>query len=92
MTVEAKRIVLEKLFREHGLAGPEVAAFGDGPVEIREARRRNGIAVGVASDEGPPLRPEPFQAAARLIRAGADLIAPDFSQLPALLKLLNIKN
>ncbi len=69
VTVEAKRIVLEKLFREHGLAGPEVAAFGDGPVEIREARRRNGIAVGVASDEVRRFGLNPSKRA-RLIRGG----------------------
>ena len=38
MKVEAKPIVLERIFREHKLSGPEVATFGDGPVEMRETR------------------------------------------------------
>ncbi len=87
--VEAKRIVLERIFREHKLSGPEVATFGDGPVEMRETRRRGGIAVGVASDE---IRRFGLNLAkrTRLIRAGADLLVPDFSQLDRLLKLLKM--
>jgi len=66
-----------------------LATLGDGPVEIRETRKRGGLAIGVASDEvrryglNDAKRP-------RLIRAGADVIIPDFSQADALLGLLNI--
>ncbi len=85
--VEAKRVVLQRIFTEHDLTGPEVATFGDGPVEIRETRKRSGIAVGLAGDEvrrfGPSLAKR-----SRLIRAGADLIVPDFSQRDKLLESL----
>ena len=87
--VEAKKMVIERIIREHDLGGLQFATFGDGPVEIRETRKRNGIAVGIASDE---VRRFGLNAAkrARLIRAGADLIVPDFSQLPHLDKLLQL--
>jgi len=79
--------VLERIFREHGLAGPELATFGDGPVEIRETRKRDGVAVGLASDEVRRFGPNPAKRS-RLIRAGADLIVPDFTQLDRLLAVL----
>jgi len=91
VTVEAKRIVIERIIRERALSGPQFATFGDGPVEIRETRKRNGIAVGVASDE---VRRFGLNAAkrSRLIRAGADIIVPDFSQLENLTRLLNLES
>ena len=87
ITVEAKKLVLERITREHQLRGPQLATFGDGPVEIRETRKRVGICVGVASDELRRFGPNPAKRA-RLIRAGADVIIPDYSQLPRLLELL----
>ena len=90
VNIEAKRIVLERIFRRHRLSGPELATFGDGPVEIRQTRKRNGIAVGLATDEvrrfGMNLAKR-----ARLIRAGADVIIPDFSQLEHVLSLLRLE-
>jgi phosphoglycolate phosphatase-like HAD superfamily hydrolase len=85
--VEAKKLVVERIMREHNLSGPQFATFGDGPVEIRETRKRGGITVGVASDE---LRRFGLNAAkrTRLIRAGADIIIPDFSQLDRIARLL----
>ena len=85
--VEAKRVVLERIIADHRLAGPQFVTFGDGPVESRETRKRDGVAVGVASDE---VRRFGLNAEkrTRLIRAGADLIVPDFSQLDLLLHTL----
>ena len=90
VTIEAKQVVLERIFHENALDGPELVTFGDGPVEIRETRRRGGVAVGVASNE--VHRGEMNGAKrARLIRAGADLIVADFHQVPALLRLLGLE-
>jgi rfaE bifunctional protein kinase chain/domain len=87
--VEAKKIVLERLIRENGLAGQQFATFGDGPVEIRETRKRGGFSIGVASDEvrrfGLNLTKR-----SRLIRAGASLIVPDYSQLAYLLHAMQL--
>jgi phosphoglycolate phosphatase-like HAD superfamily hydrolase len=88
--VEAKRIVLEKILSEIGRDGAgTLVTFGDGPVEIRETKKRGGYAVGVASDE---LRRFGWnmKKRARVIKAGADLVVPDFSQWRALLSLLGV--
>ena len=87
---EAKRIVLDRIL---GDIGPEVVhrlvTFGDGPVEIRETHKRGGFTIGVAGDE---IRRYGLDSSKRerLIRAGADMIIPDFSQMDRLLRLLGI--
>lgn len=85
--VEAKRLVLKRIFQEHGLSGSAVVTFGDGPVEMRQTRKRDGVAVGVASDEVRRFGLNPAKRS-RLIRAGADLLVPDFSQHQRLLAVL----
>jgi len=85
---EAKRVVLDRILRDLGPAGiAGLATFGDGPVEMRESHKRGGYAVGIASDEIRRFGLNPAKRA-RLIRAGADLVIPDFSQLDQLLELL----
>jgi rfaE bifunctional protein kinase chain/domain len=83
----SKKMVLDRILAENRLSGPELAVFGDGPVELRECRKRDGIAIGVASDE---IRRHGLNAQkrTRLIKAGAHLIVPDFSQASELLGLL----
>lgn len=83
----SKKMVLDRIMAENQLRGPELAVFGDGPVELRECRKHGGIALGVASDEIRRHGLNP-QKRTRLIKAGADLVVPDFSQAPELLKLL----
>lgn len=75
----AKQMVIEGILKQFGLSGPEFACVGDGPVELRLAKRFGGIAVGVAGDE---LRRWGLNAhkRTRLVKAGADVIVPDFSQ------------
>lgn len=90
VTREAKKEVLDKILDSIGTNGSgRVVTFGDGPVEIRETRKRGGIAIGVASDEVKRYGLN-LQKRTRLIQAGADLIVPDFSQLPDLVKILMI--
>jgi phosphoglycolate phosphatase-like HAD superfamily hydrolase len=88
---EAKKIVLDRILNNIGDSGTEdIVTFGDGPVEIRETRKRGGLTVGVASNE---MKRHSLNESkrTRLIKAGADIIVPDFSQLQPLLDLLNIK-
>src|SRR5262249_49238366 len=47
----SKKMVIERILRDHQLAGEELLGFGDGFVEIEEVRRVGGVAVAVASDE-----------------------------------------
>ena len=86
---DAKKIVLERIVRENNLAGHQFATLGDGPVEMRVTQKVGGLCIGVASDE---LRRFGWNMAkrTRLIRAGASLLVPDFSQLPALLKAIHL--
>ena len=89
---EAKKIVLDRILDTiGGPASGSVITFGDGPVEIRETKKRGGIAVGVASNE---LRRYGLneKKRTRLVMAGADIVIPDFSQYPLLLEFLNIKS
>lgn len=83
----SKRMVIDRIMTENHLSGPELAVVGDGPVEMRECRKRGGIAVGIASDEvrRHGLNPEKRT---RLIKAGAQVVVPDFSQWHDLLDLL----
>lgn len=85
----SKKMVIEKIMADNNLHGSELVVFGDGPVEIRECRRRGGVAVGLASDEVRRYGLD-AQKRTRLIRAGADLVLPDFSQLDALLEVLGM--
>jgi len=89
VNVEAKKLVLERIMRENNLSGSELVTFGDGPVEIRETRKHDGVAIGIASDEVRRFGLNPSKRK-RLIRAGADLVIPDFSQLPKLLTVLQL--
>ena len=83
----SKKMVIERIMSDNGLQGPELAVIGDGPVEIRECRKRNGISVGIASDE---IRRHglDIEKRSRLIKAGAHILTPDFSAGKSLLKLL----
>jgi rfaE bifunctional protein kinase chain/domain len=87
---EAKKIVLDRILDSIGeSASGNVATFGDGPVEIRETQKRGGFTIGVASNELKRFGLNEKKRT-RLIKAGADIIIPDFSQYLQLLKLFNI--
>ena len=87
----AKRRVIQRILNGNGLDGSRLAVFGDGPVELREARKRQGAAVGVASDEVRRYGLHPGKRA-RLIKAGAHLVIPDYSQAGRLLALMRADN
>ncbi len=88
---EAKKIVLDRILTLIGDAKyGQIAAFGDGPVEIRETRKRGGVTIGIASNEMKRHSLNENKRS-RLIKAGADIVVPDFSQLSKLLQLLNIQ-
>lgn len=88
---EAKKMVLMKILESIGeTEAGQIVTFGDGPVEIRETRKRGGITVGIASNELRRYGLNPAKRT-RLIKAGADIIIPDFSQHEKLLDLLNLR-
>jgi phosphoglycolate phosphatase-like HAD superfamily hydrolase len=83
----SKKMIVEKILRDHGLAGDELLGFGDGFVEIEEVRRAGGVAVAVASDE---VRREGVNAwkRDRLVRAGADIVIPEYRTQESLIDWL----
>ncbi|MCI0357435.1 MAG: HAD family hydrolase [Planctomycetaceae bacterium] len=87
----SKHEVLKRLMGERGLDGSEIACIGDGPAEMLAARAVGALAVGVASDEVEqsgrvnPLKRE------HLIRAGAEVIVPDYARLEELLFVLGLR-
>jgi phosphoglycolate phosphatase len=80
-------MVIDRIIAEHRLRGPELLAFGDGYVEIENAKSVGGIAVGVASLESDPTRFDPWKKE-RLTAAGADLLAPNFLEHEPMLAYL----
>jgi len=83
----SKKMVMDNIIRENNLKGNEMAVFGDGPVEIREGRRFEGIAIGITSNEIRRYGMD-IEKRTRLVKAGAHLLISDFSQYQKLLKLL----
>lgn len=83
----SKDKVIKDILRRHNLHGTELVVFGDGPVEIRNAKENGAIAVGVASDEvrGHGWNESKIR---RLANAGCDILIADFSESDALLQYL----
>lgn len=76
---DPKRVVFRKILAGLGdFPRIRCAVFGDGPVELREARKNGAVAIGVASNEEQRFGANPRKRG-RLILAGADLLIPDFS-------------
>ena len=90
LKVEAKRVVLERIIQGGHILGENLLVTGDGPVELREGRKRDAFCLGIASDERVRYGLD-LAKRSRLIRAGADIIVPDFSQLDQILALLGVK-
>lgn len=83
----SKDKVMKQIIRENKLLGHELIVFGDGPVEIRNAKANGAIAVGVASDEvkGSGWNEAKIK---RLTNAGCDILVPDFGEGNLLLEYL----
>ncbi len=83
----SKQMVMEKIINDNNLKGHELAVFGDGPVEIRECRKFDGIATGITSNEIRRYGMD-LDKRSRLVKAGAHILISDFSQHKKLIKLL----
>ncbi len=83
----SKEKVIKEIIATHNLHGPEVMAVGDGPVELRNVKDQGGIALGVASDEKKGYGWN-LHKRKRLLRAGADILIPDFHEWNQLIKFL----
>ncbi len=83
----SKDKVIKQILADFDLQGGQLMVFGDGPVELRNAKDNGAVAVGVASDE-VACRGWNMDKRDRLIRAGADIMIPDFAEGDRLLKYL----
>ena len=84
----SKQMVIDRILREHDLAGGALIGFGDGFVEIDNIKSSGGVAIAVASDEAARSgKPDPWKRD-RLIGVGADIVIPDFRDCDALLRFL----
>ncbi|MCK5861045.1 MAG: HAD family hydrolase [Candidatus Hydrogenedentes bacterium] len=83
----SKEKIIREIIAEHHLEGPQVLAIGDGPVELRNVKEAGGIALGIASDE---VQGQGWDASKRqrLLRAGADILIPDFLEADTLVQYL----
>ena len=83
----SKKMVIDRIIRDHGLKGEELLGFGDGFVEIEEVKRVGGVAVAVATDEVKRQGVNQWKRD-RLVRAGADLVIPEYRRHEQLLEFL----
>ena len=75
----SKAMIIQKIITDFNLSGSELLIVGDGYVEIENAKEVGALAVGVASVEGNIYNMNADKRE-RLIRAGADIIIPDFRE------------
>lgn len=79
----SKKMVINRILNENHLAGSQLLGFGDGYVEIENVKTVGGTAIGVASNESARQGIDEWKRE-RLIRAGADVIIPDYRNLDEL--------
>ncbi len=87
----SKKMIVEKILNENQLHGPELLGFGDGFVEIEEIRGAGGVAIAVASDEAARRGVNQWKRN-RLIKAGADVVIPEYRRHERLLNWLFDEN
>ena len=83
----SKRILIQRLLDRSECHGAEILGFGDGYVEIENVKGVGGMAVGVATDEAACLQLDAWKRD-RLVRAGADLVIPEYRECERLLEVL----
>ncbi|MFC2126226.1 PfkB family carbohydrate kinase [Bacteroidota bacterium] len=83
----SKKKIIKEIIENNRLKGSDLIVFGDGPVEIKECRKMNGIAVGVATDEIHKNRLN-LDKRSRLVKAGAHIVIPEFTETAELMNLL----
>ena len=83
----SKAMVIQDIIQTYDLQGEQLVVFGDGYVEIENAKQVGAVAVGVATNEKERRGIDQWKRQ-RLIGAGADLIIPDFRHQQTLVAYL----
>ncbi|MDR2115592.1 MAG: HAD hydrolase-like protein [Planctomycetaceae bacterium] len=76
----SKAMIVAKILEENNLTGAELIGFGDGHTETYEVKKVGGFAIGVASNETARQGIDLWKRE-QLIRAGADWIIPDYTDV-----------
>ncbi len=84
----SKLAVMRDILAAAGADGADLLGLGDGFVETENAKELGGLAIGCASDETHRSGRVEDWKRTRLIRAGADVIIPDFRNWHHLTELL----
>ena len=85
----SKKLVIDRILRDHAIPGRGLLAFGDGYVEIQDTKRVGGLAIALATDEannGSGLVDQWKRT--RLLGVGADAVLPDFRDAISLVNYL----
>ncbi len=80
----SKKLIIREISEKYNVKENQLMVAGDGPVEIMEGSKYKSLLIGVASDDQSPGRLN-RQKRERLIKAGAALIIPDFTEYDKLL-------
>ncbi|MDA1275918.1 MAG: HAD hydrolase-like protein [Verrucomicrobia bacterium] len=82
----SKKMVIDRILKEHDISGACLLSFGDGYVEIENTKQIGGLAIAVASDEAHngSGRMDEWKRT-RLLGVGADVVIPDFRDAIALM-------
>lgn len=83
----SKKMLVNRIVSNTGVAGKAIVGFGDGYVEIEEVKLVGGVAVGVATKE-PSCHEVDDWKRQRLIGVGADFIVPNFEHHAELATIL----
>ncbi len=83
----SKKMVIERILTANHLSGPELLVFGDGYVEIENAKAAGGIAIGAATMEDGSGGWDAWKRR-RLLEVGADILVPHWGEAPLLLRYL----
>ena len=79
----SKKLVIDRILSSNSISGAELIGFGDGYVEIENVREAGGFAIGAATNEQERGGIDEWKRE-RLIRAGANIIVPDYRDLGVL--------
>ena len=85
----SKEKVIADLIENEKLCGDDFAVIGDGKVEIMLGKQAGARTVGLATDESARVGVDNVKRE-RLIKAGADIIDGDFTDLEGLLEFLGL--
>ena len=83
----SKELVIRDMIEKEGIDPRSLVSFGDGYVEIELVANLDGYAVGAATDEERRYGINAWKRD-RLLRAGAAMIIPDFSETDRLISYL----